>query len=179
MSIRTDDVLHFLVARAGAPSSMGAQLDRMRTGTVGKPDPFRARDEAETQILVQAHLLRCLSEFAEKAEFRPTIPYKALEKVQKHTFPRLSQGYIALGTLRAYQEWSTSSSERGLVAVYHYIGTLAPTAVPPPPKNEPDIVQAFRTGKAKRARGQAAEVYADSLLALGGFLATWNKRRTK
>lgn len=180
MAVRIDDVLHHLVARSAAPSSMGSQLDRLRTGTFGRPDPFRSRDEAENQIMEQAQLLRCMSDFADRLEFRTaTSTFRALEKIQKRTNPKLNQGYIALAVLRAYQEWGTQSEARALVAVYAYIRSIAPDSVAPPPKNETDIIQAFRTGKAKRAREFSAEVYADALLALGTFLQTWNKRKQR
>jgi hypothetical protein len=179
MTIRTDDVLHHLVARSAAPSSFGSQLDRMRYGISTKPDPFRARDDAESQMLEQAGLLRCIDAFAYREEFRSsnTTNFKKLEKVQRASRPRHCQGTIALNVLRAYQEWSTQSQERALVAVYQYLATIAPEACPPPPKNEPDLVHAFRTDKAKRCRTIAAEIYADALLALGQHLTQWNRTK--
>jgi hypothetical protein len=180
MSIRTDDVLHFLVSRSGAPSTFGAQLDRMRFGLQATPDPFRARDDAEAAMLETAHLLRCIDEFTQKAEFRQAgVPsaYKKLEKMQKAS--NLGQGFIAISVLRSYQEWATTSQERALVEVYRYLAKVAPDAVPNPPMTEPDLTQAFRLGKARRCRDLAAEVYADSLLALGAFLNSFNRRKKR
>lgn len=178
MHVKIDDILHMLVSRSAAPSTFGAQLDRLRFGLQATPDPFRAREEVENAMLDQAVILRCMDDFVTRQEFRGNV-VTALDKVQKLTRPKLSQGYIALSTLRAYQEWSTQSQERALVAVYHYLASIAPAFVPPPPKNEPDLLLAFRTNKAKRARSKAADVYADSLLALGNHVTSWNKRENR
>lgn len=160
---------------------MGAQLDRMRFGLATTPDPFRARDDAENQLLEQAALLRCIDDFALRQDFRSykVASISKLEKIQKATNPRLPQGYIALNVLRSYQEWSTNSQERALVAIYRYLSTITPDAIPTPPKGEEDLVQAFRLGKAKRARDLCAEIYADALLALGGHVTTWNRRKQR
>jgi hypothetical protein len=144
----------------------------MRFGLITPPDPFRARADAENQMMEQAELLRCIDAFSTRDEFKQG--YAKLEKIQKAC--RLPQGHLAIAVLRAYHEWSTQSQERALVAVYRYLQTIAPGAIPTPPKNEDDLVQAFRTGKAKRSRDLSAEVYADALLALGSFLTVWNKR---
>lgn len=173
MTISVDAILHFLVARTNAPSSFGAQLDRLRFGIHTPPDPFRARADAEDAMLATAALLRCLDDFKGRADFGPE--YKALQKVQLKSSPKLDQGYIALGALRAYHEWSSQSQERGLVEVYHFVEKCAPGYAPPPPKDEPDVLQAFRTNKAKRARSKAAEVYADALLALQQHVRKWNR----
>lgn len=174
MLIKTDDILDFLVARSAAPSTIGAQLERLQFGLSTTPDPFRARDELEAELLNKAQLLRCIDKFALRQDFHAN--YKALEKLQRFTPGHPPQGYLALAILRAYQEWASTSKERALVAVYQYLSQTAPNFTPPPPKNEPDLVQAFRENKAKRARSISAEVYADSLLALGSHLVVWNKR---
>jgi hypothetical protein len=178
MIIKIEDILHLLVSRSDAPSSMGAQLDRLRFGLTESSNPFQAREDAEDRMLAKAAVLKAMSEFLTRQEFRgPNASlYRALEKIQRDTQPKLNQGYIAMGVLRAYQERATNGGqERALVEVYKYLGSMAPNVVPTPPKNEPDLVQAFRTGKAKRARNLAAETYADSLLALGQFLTVWNR----
>lgn len=184
--VQVADVLDHLVARAGAPSTMGAQLDRMRFGIQTAPDPFRARDDAENNLLRQAGLLRCVDDFAARHEFSVSTRqrvasaagYKVLDRLQKAT--KRGQGEIALGVLRAYHERVTcsigQSQERGLLEVYRYIASLAPDDVPAPPKDTEDLLMAFRTGKAKRARNMACEAYADALLALQNHCRVWNKR---
>lgn len=164
---------------------MGAQLDRMRFGVQTTPDPFRARDEVEANLLHQAVLIRCVDDFARRSEF--SVPshlragnaggYKILEKIQKAS--KKGQGEIALCILRAYQERATQSQERALLEVYHYLASVAPGAVPTPPKSEPDLLQAFRTNAAKRARGVACEAYADALLALQNHVRIFNKMESK
>lgn len=174
MAVSIDSILHFLVARTSAPSSFGAQLDRLRFGVHSQPDPFRARADVEDNMLAQAQLLRCLDEFTARQDFGSL--YKSLQKVQLKSSPKLDQGYIALGALRAYHEWCSQSQERGLVEVYRFLEKISPGYVPPPPDDEPDLLQAFRTNKAKRARSRAAEVYADALLALQAHTKSWNRK---
>lgn len=159
---------------------MGAQLDRLRYGTASAPDPFRAQSEAEDRMIEAATLLRCLSDFSSKQELRSSsaATYRALEKVQRATNAKLPQGLIATEVLRAYQEWSTKSQERGLTAIYQYLSRIAPSIVPAAPQSQvDDLVSLFRNGKAKRARDFSAEIYADALLSLGGFLQTFNRMK--
>jgi hypothetical protein len=183
MSVQVADVLDHLVARSASPSSFGAQLDRLKYGLQPTPDPFRARDEAENHLLEQATLLRCVSDFSSKEEFvvlprqrkAAAAGYKLLERI--HIASKYPQGGIALGILRAYHERSTQSQERGLVEVYNFLFAIAPTVCPPLPKQETDLLQAFRSGNAKRARTLACEAYADALLALQQFVRVWNARQ--
>lgn len=183
MSIQVSDILDHLVTRyASAPSTMGVQLDRMRYGVHSTPDPHKARAEVEDHMLRQANLLRCIDEFAARHEF--SVPargpaaagggYKILEKIQKAT--KKGQGAIAIAILRAYQERSTQSQERGLVEVYNYLASIAPSVVPKPPKGDHDLLQAFRAETAKRARAMAAEAVADALLALQNHVRIWNRK---
>lgn len=176
MSVQVADVLAFLVGRSAAPSSFGAQLSRLRDGLTQTPDPFRARDDIENQLLTTAVVLRCMDDFYAKREFPG--PYKILTKLQDNGNSDRPQGAIALGILRAFQERSKGSEETGLVAVYNYLSVIAPEAVPPAPKNT-ELLQAFREGTAKRARHFAAEAYADSLLALGQHVKVFNRREAR
>ncbi len=171
-TISVADILDHLVARSGAPSTLGAQLERLRLGTYSTPDPFRAKTEAEDQMMEMATLLRCISDF----EARKVLDsrYGVLEKLQRES--NLPQGYLALGILRAYQEWAPciqSSQERGLVAVYQYIAPYLRNKVE---IESDDLLQAFRTGKAKRARDRAAEAYADAMLCLSEHVVSWNRK---
>ena len=182
MIVTVNEVLDMLVSKSNAPSNFGAQLERMRDGIQCAPDPFRARDEVEANMLHDACIIRFLDNFQAKHEFLSTTRkqrlgdagYKTLEKLQCAS--KLPQGHIAVGILRAYHERATMSQERGLLEVYNYLVTIAPGAVPTPPKGTKDLYQAFRTGEAKRARTIAAEAYADSLLALQNHSRIWNKR---
>ncbi len=183
--IQVADVLDFLVSsRSHAPSTMGAQLDRLRFGIQITPDPFRARSEVEDHLLQQAVLLRCIDEFSKREEFSITTRqrkaadagYKALIKIQALATVLRSQGSIAIGILRAYQERAKGSQECGLVSVYGFIHDIAPKSIPIPPKGDEDLLQAFRSGAAKRARNMACEAYADSLLALQNHVRVFNKK---
>lgn len=184
MIIRTDDILGFLVADTCTPSTFGAQLDRLRWGLTTAPDPHRAREEAESHILQQAELLRCMDDFKRVPEFRPSTTrsegFKTLEKLQRVTSPRLCQGAIALNILRVYQRWGNAAPERGFVAVYGYVSSIAERIVPPIAATDAlEATQLFREGKAKRAHQMTTTAYADSLLALGSFLVKYAKKPTR
>jgi len=184
--VHVSDILDSLVARSSAPSTMGAQLDRVMFGIQLTPDPFRQKADAEDQMLQEAVVIRCIDTFSVREEFSVTTRqrkaadagFKVLTKL--HDRSGKPQGSIAIGILRAYHERCTcskgQSEERGLVSVYQYLTSIAPDSVPPPPKNEPDLVMAFRTGVAKRARAMACEAYADALLALSGHVRAFNKK---
>lgn len=172
--VRVESILDLLVSRSCAPSTFGAQLDRLRYGLSNTPDPFRAREDAEANMMEKAGVMRCLSAFSERGEFRTkTISYKGLERVQKATYAKLPQGHIAQEVLRAYQEWVGMGQERALAMVYGYLNRVVPELAPE--KASLDLVQSFRDGKAKRARDFAAELYADSLLALEAFVRVYNR----
>ena len=178
--LKPDDILAFLVSDGLIPSSFGSQLERLRDGVSNTADPIRAREEAERQMLENAEILRTVREFSEVFEFSKPTPrsqgLKSLEKIQKGTIPRKRQGEIALNSLRVFQAWGPRSQERGFVAVYGYLRSIAPTKTPPLDLDLHGAVQAFRDGTAKRARDIAASTYADSLIALSRFLDVRNKR---
>lgn len=170
--ITTADILDFLVSRGGTPSNLGAQLERLRDGTTGIQDPFSARDNIETNMIRMANLIRCLDEF----EARPVLNPRGDKTKDLNKFARRDEGAIALGVLRAYHEWSSSSPERGLVEIYRFLAKIAPNGVPAPPKDSLDLLQDFRESKAKRCRYLAAEMYADALLAMQFHIRTWNEK---
>ncbi len=170
--IHVADFLDFLVSKGGTPSNLGAQLERLRDGTTGMQDPFRARDEVETGLIKTATLIRCIDEFTERKELSPKG--QKIEQVNKHV--RCNEGALAMGVLRAYHEWSSSSQERGLVEIYRFLAKVAPSFVPPLPVNSHDLLQDFREGKAKRCRFLAAECYADALIAVQTHVRIFNAK---
>ncbi len=172
MSISTADVLDFLVSRGGTPSNLGAQLERLRDGTTGIQDPFRSRDEIESNMIRMANLIRCIDEF----EARPVLSPRGEKTKDLNKYARRDEGSIALGVLRAYHEWASSSPERGLVEIYRFLAKIAPNGVPAPPKDSHDLLQDFRESKAKRCRFLAAEMYADALLAMQYHIRVYNDR---
>lgn len=183
MRVTIEEILHFLVADTVTPSTMGAQLERLRFGLTTTPDPFRSREDAEAHILEQAEILRTVDAFKAVQEFKPSTPkaagYRTLDKIQRGTLPRLCQGTIALNALKVYQQWSPTpqNEARALVAVYGYVRSIAPRLTPPLSDHNVELAtQAFREGKAKRAKALAADTLADSLLALGSFLQKRNKK---
>lgn len=181
--IKVPEVLDFLVAKSCAPSTMGAQLDRLRTGVHLTPDAFRQKSDVEDHLLAQAVLIRCIDQFSKRESFSTSTRqrkaadagFKVLTQISESAKSR-SQGSIAVGILRAYQERSTASPARGLVAVYEFISSITPSLVPPLPKDIKDVVVAFDKGTAKRARSFACEAYADALLALEGHVRVFNKK---
>lgn len=171
--VHIDDVLNHLVADTIVPSNFGAQLDRLRYGLTGAPDPVKARRDAEDRLLEQAGILRVVDGFAKVEQFRASSPmgesYKALEKIQRHA--RRPQGQIATGVISAYQKWVTNAGhERGFLAVYAYLAKVAPAITPPVELEFDKALQSFRDGTARKAREFATSAYADSILALAAYL---------
>ncbi len=173
MGVTVHDVLDFLVSRGATPSNLGAQLERLRDGTTGTQDPFRARDEVESSMLRLATIIRCVDEFGDRMELSPKG--QQIEKINR--FAQLPEGAVALGILRAYHE-RPSSPERGLVEIYRFLARIAPRGVPTIPKECDDLLQAFRDGHAKRCRFAAAEAYADALLGLQYHVRLFDKRQS-
>lgn len=181
MSLRPDDILHFLVGDSCTPSNFGAQLERLQFQLApSTPDPFRARDDAEDHILEQAELIRFVDTFRTVKEFRPTTAkgdaYRTLVKLQRGDSSHRNQGEIAVDVLKAFQRWGTRSAERGLLAVYVTLRAICPKACAPIDTDVDRALQQFREGKVPRARTLAAEAYADSLLALSAQVSIWNKK---
>jgi hypothetical protein len=58
-----------------------------------------------------------------------------------------------------------------------WASSLAPETYPIPKHRESDLAQAFRAGKALRARARAAELYGDCYLALADWVTAWNRRQ--
>lgn len=181
MSLHVSDVLDHLICKGLAPSTLGAQLERLKYGVQLDQDPFRARQDAEDRMLAQAELIRFVDDFTRRIEF--AVPkqrlvvssgYQVLDKLQKAS--SRGQGEIAISILRAYHERSTQSMDRGLYEVYKYLTYIAPKVIPPPPKDE-DLLEAFRKNTAKKSRNFTAEAYADSLLALQRAVHVWNKKK--
>ncbi len=172
LSISVHDILDFLVSRGGTPSNLGAQLERLRDGTTGCQDPFRSRDEVETNMLRMATIIRCIDEFEVRQELSPKG--QDIEKLNRYA--QLPEGRIAIGILRAFHE-RPSSPERGLVEIYRFIAKIAPRGVPSIPKDCTDLLQAFRDGEAKRCRFIACSVYADALLALQHHVRVFDKQQ--
>jgi len=156
----------------------------MRVGN----DFARVDTNQEVRMMRQARILRCIQEFQSTAEFkdryvdgaavlRKEARFKTLSKLRKSTaYP---EGLIAVGILRAYQEWGTQSVERGLLEVYNYLKNIAPEKVPHTSKTHADLLQAFREGAEKRARNAACEAYADALLALRDHVIEFNREEAK
>lgn len=187
--VHVNDILDFLVAKSAAPSTMGAQLDRLRYGIQLQPDPFRQRAEVEDHLLNQAVLLRCIDTFAGRQEFSVSTRqrkaadsgYKALSKIHEKTKGR-PQGQIALEILRAYHERAKKGAEDpGLAAIYYFVARVAPDVAPELPtiKDGADLATIFKSGNAKRARSFACEAYADALLALTEHVRVFNKKEAK
>lgn len=182
MTVTVDALLGFLVADTLAPSTFGAQLERLQYGVSSTPDPFRARSDAEDTILEQAELIRCLDAFAAIREFRPATArsdgFKTIEKIQRGTHPVMNQGMIALGVIKAYEKWGRSKDMRALVAVFDYVRSIAPTKCPSLTRDVHEAVQLFREGRAARSQELAASAYADALLALSGHCRLWSRRKS-
>ena len=192
--ITLDEVLCFLTGRTHAASTMGAQLDQARAlYHGGQPhgqfstanemhvkapiqDVFAAQERAESQILENISVAKCLDALAQVQQAHILKDRPALAKLHK-LVPERTQGELVVQCLRAYEEWRLKSEERALAAVYAWAGTHAPLAFPPVSHEEDTLTQAFRVGAAKRARQKASELYADCYLVIAEWVVQWNMRR--
>ena len=198
-TVTLDGALDFLASRACSPSTFGAQLDAMRESAahaerideadeelpdaaqlvhVGptRKDPFVAQANAENRILQEIGTIRCLDALARLRHDRVMKNKRGLARLQQ-LVPDSTSGTLVIQCLRAFAEWHLQSKERALAAVYMWASTLAPHAYPIPKHRESDLAQAFRVGKAVRARARAAELYGDCYLALADWITAWNRRQ--
>jgi hypothetical protein len=204
-TVTLDRALDFLSTRTCSPSTFGAQLEAMRVSAahaerleateeadgddvpdeasrihVGpiRKDPFVAQANAENRILQEIGTIRCLDALARLRHDRVMKNKAGLARLQK-LVPDATSGTLVIQCLRAFAEWHLLSKERALAAVYTWASSLAPDAYPIPKHREADLAQAFRVGKAVRARARAAELYGDSYLVLADFITAWNRRQIR
>ena len=194
--VALEEVLCFLMARTGAASTMGMQLEQAEAIYTGAPanshfgtanemhvkapqaDTWKAQERAESSMLENISVSKCVDALGQLRSSRIAKDRPALAKLQK-ACPGRGQGELVVGCLRAYEEWRLKSGERALAAVYHWAGTMAPLTYPVAlPEEHEDLAQAFRSGAAKRARTSASEIYGDCYLVLAEFVAHWNMRRS-
>ncbi|MBX3218904.1 MAG: hypothetical protein KF795_00210 [Labilithrix sp.] len=200
-TVTLDRALDFLASRTCSPSTFGAQLDAMRESAahaqrvdeedeepgdtaqlvrVGpiRKDPFAAQTNAENRILQEIGTIRCLDALAGLRHDRVMKNKAGLARLQK-LVPDATSGALVILCLRAFAEWHLQSKERALAAVYTWASSLAPDAYPIPKHRESDLAQAFRAGKAVRARARAAELYGDCYLVLADWITAWNRRQIR
>lgn len=194
--VTVQDVLDALVGRTTAPSNMGAQLDRIRDKAFRIPDKTQAKnlieedqnerpvqkarrsvrdisciDSAETFALMRAPVLHCIQDLCEVGHAHSLKSRAALAALHKQA-PHWTQGALVVGCLRAYHEWASHSKERALAEVCAWLHRVAGAEAP----DAFELAQHFREGKAKRSRTRAAELYADCILVLLGWVGIWNRR---
>ena len=122
--------------------------------------------------------IRCLDALSTQRNAHVLKDRPALAKLHKRV-PERTQGELVVLCLRAYEEWRLTSKERALAAVHAWAHALVPDAFPVPDHGEDDLAQAFRAGKAARARQRAAELYADCYLVLAEWVTAWNRKQIK
>lgn len=174
--VHLNDVLEHLSSYTAAPSSMGNALERARDGVSGGgADPIRAQGQMEESLLRRAATIRCVDKLAGYNGIK-FAPVDYLGTFAKRI--RAQDGAIVVATLRAYQSWAAISKERGLVEVYRWMRSVSATLPPIDTEGEADEAQAFRVGKAKKARGEAARLLADADVVLSVWVERWNARAT-
>jgi hypothetical protein len=187
--ITITDVLGFLSARTCTSSSMGGQLEKARSVYAGaefsdtfndmhvkspRPDSFQACDTAESQLVSDVPVLRCVDALARVKNAHVLRDRPSLVRLQKQV-PTRGQGELVVQCLRAYEEnRGDRSPEKALAAVYLWAHSRAPEAFPSVSHDEEDLAQAFRSGKAPKARQRASDLYGDCYLVLGAFVTWWN-----
>jgi hypothetical protein len=175
--VTLSDVLDHLSAETTVSSSFGAQLERARDGTTGAADYVRSRSGAEARILARAAIIRCVDALSVCPNLFRTG--EACGDIRRFAVrAKLPEGAAVIAVLRAYQPWATSSQERGLAEVYQFARSRNPSLQAADPAGESSIAQAFRVGKARRARLIAALLLADAEVALHAWVENWNRRET-
>ncbi len=120
---------------------------------------------------------KCVDGLASVSVARVLKDRPALAKLQKGC-PGRGQGELVIQCLRVYEEWRLHSPEKALASVYVWAQGLAPLLYPVVQHEEETLSQAFRVGAAVKARGRAAELYADAFLVLAEWVVVWNQRRS-
>lgn len=192
--VKLSDVLDFLVGVSAIPSNFGAQLEAIvakrstpeASRTVCYTESLdakttkqpvidaRAVSRMEDELIERASVIRCLQEFADLQTGYPLKERRALSRLHRRVSHR-TQGELALRALYAYQKWGSNSPERALAEVYAWSRRIQHLE----PGDVFMLAQEFRGGEAKRAREEAAELYADSLLVLSAWVGAWNARHGK
>lgn len=138
-------------------------------------DPYAQRDAAESAMLGSCAALRCLAELAAVKNSstlkRDNSRRSALLSLAAHA-PERGQGELVVQCLRAYEEWRSVSKERALAAVFAWSKRVCGQSH----KDENELAQEFREGKAIAARKKASDLYADAFLLLGRWVHYWNRR---
>ncbi len=171
--VALNDVLEHLSSETMVGSSFGAQLERARDGTTGGGDYAQARGAVEERLLSRAAVLRCVDGLQEAVCL--SRHGEACVDVRRFAVRvKMGEGAAVVAVLRAYQPWATSSSERGLVAVYEWMRAHSATLPALDIGSEASPAQAFRIGRCKRQRALAAAILADAEVALHAWVESWN-----
>lgn len=191
--ITLDDALSFLSSRSCTPSTMGAQLDALRDRAEAdgqslnydgihvrsqRQDAVKVAKESENRLLRDIGVIRCVDALARVQHDRIMKNKPSLTKLQRLVADRC-EGELVVQCLRAYEARRLHSPEAALAAVYQWAHAHAPDSYPAVLHSETDLPQAFRLGKASRARQKAADLYADCYLVLAEFVAAWNRRQIR
>ena len=170
------DVLELLSSDTTVGSSLGAMLERARDGTSGSIDYIRARGIAEERLLARAPIIRCIDALVRT----PNIWGKgeACCSVRKFAVrSKMLEGAAVVGVLRAYLPWQSRRGEKGLAYVYAWMLERQPSLGELDLGKEESAEMAFRVGRCRRQRTQAAEMLADAEVALHGWVSVWNTPR--
>jgi hypothetical protein len=166
--VNIDDILNELVATNNTPSSFGAQIERLWSGTTERTDSYIANAALHDNMLSKAPVLRFIGDFTNQVELNPPDRYPALNRYHRSIDGMYNQGAICLYVLRLYQEWATKSKERGLAHIYKWINKHST-------RDTVELHSKFAAGEAKKARKAALDLYSDCYLACADYLDQWKE----
>lgn len=173
--VSLSDVLSFLSSDAQSPSTFGGDLERARDGIVGIQDYVRQQAKAEEQILSRAAVIRCVDALIANSNLSDIgAPCGDIRRFASKC--KIRDGAAVVAVLRRYQPWATSWPESGLVAVYEWMRSQSKQLPPVDLSGESTAAQAFRVGKANRARSASAKLVADAITAISLWVERWNKK---
>jgi hypothetical protein len=170
--VHRDDVLQYLAANTLVSSSLGSQLEALRTDAFAEQSMSEKCARLELKMMRDVAIIRCVDALDQYVSIR----FADVECLRRFAARcRTRDGHMVVATIRAFQGWSSKSSERGLAEVFSLMRRKCPTFAQVE-FGEEETAQAFREGKANRARIQAARLLADAEIALASWIERWNRR---
>lgn len=170
--VSLQEVLEHFASTTQVRSILGVDLDRAREGRSDASDYVRRQERVEAALLADAAVLRCVDGLAAAPNLFRLGPTDKLRRFAQRV--KMGEGAAAVAVLRVYQPWATQWPEQGLAHVYGWMRDRCPSLERPELGKEASLAQAFRVGKAKRARDAAAVLVADAEIAISEWVARWN-----
>lgn len=168
-------VLEHLSSDTQVASSFGADLERARDGTDRASNYVQQQSRAEERLLARAAVFRCVDALAATEQLTRTGDgCNAIRQFADRAM--MGHGRAVVMVLKAFQPWASQWPEQGLAATYEAMRRAVPALAEVDVGGEASTAQAFRVGKAKKARHQAALLVSEATIILSAWCERWNRR---